>query len=294
MKKNSKNIMIILINCTLLLFCIIYSKEFYKEFISYSKLFLEKVFPSTMIILMISNILLDYQIINYIQIVFPKKASYIYLLIMSMISGFPSGSVLLKEMLEKKLITKEMANQMIKYASFPNPLFLLNISTIILNSKILSIKLLLSIILSNLLIYTKTPKRRKPIQVKKEQMNFTYSLKSAISKAINSIILIYGISIFFSLMAFFLTKIFSNNVYSYVFINGILDLTKGITSSSLLPNTTAKYYFILILNTLNPLAIHMQTKSILEDTSISYKNYLIGRITCTIYSCILSIIIILL
>ncbi|MBQ3307429.1 MAG: hypothetical protein IJG68_04475 [Bacilli bacterium] len=292
MKKNSKNITIILINCTLLVLCIIYSNQFFKEFIHYSNLFLEKVFPSTFTLLIISNILLDYQIIHYIQILFKNKSPYIYLLIMSMISGFPSGTIYIKEMLEKKIISKEMANQMIQYASFPNPLFLINISSIVLNSKILSIKLLFSIFISNILIFIKIPKENYIITNQIENINFTNSLKTSISKAINSIILIYGSSIFFSLIAFFLTKIISNNIYSYVLINGIFDLTKGITSSSILPNTTLKYYFILLLISLNPITIHMQTKSILEDTSISYKKYLTGRITSTILSFIISILII--
>ena len=62
-----------------------------------------------------------------------------------MLTGFPSGPKYVKDLLDKKLISKDYANYLIMFTHFPNPLFILgSVSTI---KGINTLKLLIIIIL---------------------------------------------------------------------------------------------------------------------------------------------------
>ena len=284
MKKNMKNILIIVILCMILGISFINSETIIQEFISYSLLFLQKLFPPSFLFFTISSLLIDYHLVEIIQKNFHIHSTYFYIFIMSLISGFPSGSIYIKEMLEKKQISIEEANQMIKYAHFPNPIFTLHMTSSLIHNQKIPIYLLLSILISNLIIFLITPKyktnNKKEIIFPKD---FSTSLKKAINHSINSIVIIYGISIIFSLISYLITShIHNKNIY--VLLSGLFDLTKGITTTALLQNDLTKAFYILLFITLGSLSIHMQTKSILQDTSIKYTSFLKGRIIGSIIS----------
>ena len=284
MKKNMKNILIIVILCLFLGISFINSETMIKEFIDYSLLFLQKLFPPSFLFFTISSLLIDYHLVEIIQKKFHIQSTYFYIFIMSLISGFPSGSILIKDMLEKRQINLEEANQMMKYAHFPNPIFTIHMTSSLIHNKTIPITLLLSIIISNLIILFIIPKNKtntnNDIIFPKD---FSLSLKNAITHSINSIIIIYGISIIFSLISYLITS-HIHNKNLYVLLSGLFDLTKGISTTALLNNDITKSFYILLFITMGSLSIHMQTKSILQDTSIKYSNFLKGRIVGSILS----------
>ena len=286
MKKNSKNATIYIL-LILLISYILNANLIIKSILNYTKLFITKLFPATFIIYIISSLLIDYGIINILS-KGKINGNILYVTLMSLISGFPSGAKYTKELLNKNLITVEEANYLITYTNFPNPIFVLGSISTILN-KTLAVKILISLIISNLIIaLILKPKEKTKKTNQKYIINpiFSISLANASLNALKTLVIIYSTSLFFYLIVVIITKYITFSPLNYVIINCLFDLTKGIFQTSIISNTFIKTIIILILLSFGNLSIHNQIKSIISDTSIKYNNYLLGRIIQTIFSLI--------
>ena len=282
MTKNIKRLLVLTLLFTLLILYIKESNLIIKEFLSYTNLFITKLLPSVFIIYILSDLLINYGIINLLNKI-TKYPTTIYIILISLISGFPSGPKTIKNLKEQNYISEEESNKLIKYTHFPNPIFVFStISLITKNIKIIYI----SIIISNLIILI----NNKPQSTNKlpniKEKDFTSVLSNSIINTLKIIILIYGTSIFFYLISVILIK-YLNTKKLYILINILFDLTKGIQTTSLINNQTLKDLIIILLLTISPLNINIQIKSILSDTNIKYINFIKGRVT----SCILTSII---
>ena len=273
MIKNIKRHLTLTLIFTLLILYIKDSNLIINEFLSYTNIFITKLFPSVFIIYILSDLLINYGIIKLLKKI-TKYPTTIYILLISLISGFPSGPKTIKDLNNKEFISEEESNKLIKFTHFPNPIFLF--STISLITKNISI-IYISIIISNLIILIiNKPKSNNKLPNIKEQ-DFTTTLSNSIIKTLKIIILIYGTSIFFYLISVIILK-YINNKDLYILINILFDLTKGITTTSLINNQTLKDLVIILLLTISPLNINIQIKSILSDTNIQYINFIKGRI----------------
>lgn len=294
MKKTYKSILILVTLITLLILYLINSNVIVNAIIDYSILFLTKLFPVSLLFFIFSTLLIDYGLIELIQYYLKINTSSLYVLLISAISGFPSGAKYTKELLEKNLIDENTANKIIMFSHFPNPLFILGSVYLVLKDKDICLKLLLAIIISNIIIYifSKDKKSTKNnIKKLKVPSNFSNVLSKAVTNAFNTLLLIYGTSLFFYLVATIITKYITLNTNSFIILNGFFDLTKGVFSTTLLNNLTLRAIYILIFISFGGLSIHMQVKSIITDTSIKYKYFFIGRIIGTILSLIIFILI---
>ena len=253
------------------------------EFLDYSKLFITKLLPVSFPFFILSTLLIEYGITNLI----PFASSSFYVFFLSLISGFPSGAKYTKDLFLKKQINEEEANQCLKFTHFPNPLFVLGTISSTLNDSLLAKKIYLAIFLSNFTLFLLSKKEKKvPLEKSNAKKDFSTALSSAITSSSKTILLIYGTSLFFYLLSIAFTKHLSFSCYLFVFVNGIFDLTKGIFSTTLLQDVTLRAYFILLFVSLGGISIHMQTKSILLDTPLSYRSFFKGRIIGTILSLI--------
>lgn len=289
MRKKYKSILILVTLFILLFVYLCNTNLVVNSVVDYTELFLTKFFPVSFIFFTISNLLINY---NYIQIIgklFKIKSNYIFVYILSLISGFPSGAYYIEELLEKELIDLDDANRMIMFCHFPNPLFVLNSVGLVTNKKSALI-ILLSVYISNLLILIVLNKKNNSINYKINiPKDFSLELKNCVIKSIKLIINIYGISIFFILMLSFIIKNIKNT-FLYVFMNGFFDLTKGVYSVLFIHNIFIRSMFVLLFISFGSISIQMQTKSILSDTGVKYKNYIIGRIIGFIISTIIFLI----
>lgn len=273
MTKNIKRLVVLTLLFTLLILYIKESNLIIKEFLSYTNLFITKLLPSVFIIYILSDLLINYGIINLLKKI-TKYPTTIYILLISLISGFPSGPKTIKNLKDQNYISEEDANKLIKSTHFPNPIFVF--STISLITKNIGI-IYISIIISNLIILLKTkPTSNNKLPSIKEK-DFTTTLSNSIIQTLKIIILIYGTSIFFYLISIIILNYF-NTKESYIIINTIFDLTKGIQTTSLITNQTLKDLVIILLLTISPLNINIQIKSILSDTNIKYINFIKGRL----------------
>lgn len=279
MKKNYQRLFIILFLSILLILYTINSPIIINSILSYTKLFITKLFPTNFIFFVISTILIEQGLIELLNTKFKLNSSIFYVTIMSILSGIPSGAKYTKDLLNKKVISNKTANYLITYTHFPNPMFILSAATSLTNNEI-AIKILIALILSNLLIAISLKPKEKEIYTISDSSpkDFASSLSKAIIDAIKVIVIIYGTSVFFYLITIIINKYLTLNTLNYIIINGIFDLTKGIFSTSLINNELTKSILIILFSAFGSLSIHIQIKSIISNTSIKYKNFLFGRI----------------
>lgn len=285
MRKKYKSILILV---TLLIFLILYlfhSNYIIQNSLDYSILFLTKLFPASFLFFVFSSLLIDYGIIETIEKIIGKSSSLLYVLLISMISGFPSGAIYTKELYEKEYINLKEANSYLLFSHFPNPLFIMGSVNMIIGNYIICLKIFISILLSNLIILTFSKKYHSNYK-KRFQLpdNFSQSLSQAITKSFSNLITIYGTSLFFYLISSIIIKLFPLHPFLYILLNGLFDLTKGVFSTSILDQTIYQAYFILFFISFGGISIHMQVKGILANSSLSYTYFLKGRIIGTIFS----------
>ena len=260
--------------------------------------------PSMLPFYIISDLLVNYGFIdvlaflfnNLIQKAFGLSGNASFVIFFSMITGFPSSAKYIKSLLDNKFISIEEANKLIRFTHFSNPLFIINvIGSVIIGNKNLGIFVLLSHYLSNFIIVF-CYRGEKIMSISNLESRKTKVLSEVLTKsfldAFNSLLIVLGSLITFQL----LTKI----VYCHLklsptislLIESILEITQGLfrlKTLSFSPNLKAIISTIII--SFGGLCIHMQVSSILSETKIKYKNYLMGRILQTILAPIILIII---
>lgn len=279
MKKTYQRLTIIIFLLVLLTLYTINSSLIIKSILEYTKLFITRLFPTNFIFFVLSTILIDQGLIELINNKLKLDGSVFYVTIMSILSGIPSGSKYTKDLLEKGIIEEKTANYLLSFTHFPNPMFVLSTVTTLINSKI-ALKILITLILSNLIIaFIFKPKKKEVYKTNSSISNdFSSSLAKAILDAIKVIIIIYGTSVFFYLITVIINKYLTLTVFSHVILNGFFDLTKGLFSTILISNELLRSLLIIIFFAFGSLSIHIQIKSIISNTSLKYKKFILGRI----------------
>ena len=278
-----KKRLILLFLILLLILIFLNSNYIIKNIIDYTYLFINNLFFYTFIIYVITSLLIEYDLLSILNPIH-------YINIMSLISGFPSGPKYIRDLYNKSIIDLDTCNYLIYYNHYPNPLFVIgSISSII--SRKYSIYILLSIYISNFIISRIYKNNNISISNNNYISNnsFSYNLTNSIYNSIKTIIIIYGTSIISVIIGLLITKYFYINSIIYSITFGIFDLTKGIFSTTLIHNKRISSILILLFISFGSISIHLQTKQILSDTDISYKNYLKGRFYSTFISIIIFI-----
>lgn len=280
MKKiKTPNIILVVLICLTILY-LSNSILITKQILVYTKLFIEKLFPASFLFFTLSTLLIEYNVIEMLTKLIHKNGATLYVTLMSLISGFPSGSIYTTQLLKKERITEKTANYLIKFTHFPNPVFILGPVSLLFPNKSYTYKILISIIVANFIIALFT--RGKTKEIMKYSSETTPSFSKTLTKAtlysLKTIILIYGTSLFLYLIVTIINHYYKLPLISYVLLNGIFDLTNGVFLTSLITNPVTRGIIIIIFFCFGGLSVHMQTKSIIADTQIKYKNFLIGRL----------------
>lgn len=289
MKSNFKRYFKVIIIILLLILSLKDTSYLTRNIKVYTNIFINNFYPSALIFYLLSSIIIEYQVIEEIIKLLKVNITKIYIIIISIITGTPGSTKILKEMFDKKIISEKNANELIMYTHFPNPLFVLTTVSIIVNSKKISHLILISIILSNIiigLIMSKKKKINNNINISINNKNtFSKVLEISIFKTIKLIVLIYGISIFFYLISVLFSHYLNLNIYLDTIISGLFDLTNGVLKTVIIKDIKIRSLLIIIFISLAPISIHFQVKSIIDNSKILYRNFLLGRI----FQCIISL-----
>lgn len=261
------------------------------------------IFPSLFPFFVIGNILISLgfpQLIgellkNVMYRLFKINGSGSFVIILSILSGFPSSAKYTKELLLNDEINDEEATKLLTFTHFSNPLFILGtLSIMFLNNKEIGIPILISHYIGNLFVgliyrnYYISRKDNTRISIKQalKKMNkgrvnksFGEILSSSIIGSINTLLLILGTVTIFLV----LTTLINNNInidaYYKTLINGLFEMTQGLKYLSMLKIPLYKQALIAVFFlSFGGLSVHMQVLSIISDTKIKYFPYFLSRV----------------
>lgn len=260
------------------------------------------LFPSLIPFLLLSNIIINYNLTDEISNIFKFIAVKIFklnkncsfVLFMSIISGAPSNSKYLKDLYDNNLIDNNDINKCLTFCHFTNPIFVIN--TIGLNffsNKKIGIIILISQILSSFVIglFCRNMKSSKT-NIKKTNIDnkFINVLNNSIINTANSLLLILGIITFCLIITSIIDSVFYIN-NDYKFIYGLLEITQGLKYLSISNlNITIKIIIASFIISFGGICIHMQVFSILDNKKIRYLPYLFSRLIHASISSIITIV----
>lgn len=252
-----------------------------KSTLDATTIWLNKVFPYLFIMIIIQDLLINLNFSSFF------KNTAIYIFIMSLLSGTPSGTYIISKLKEQNIITKEYANTCLIFTFFANPLFLYSILNSIFLSKLTTIRLMLILYLTNLILYF-IYKKDLPSNGKSINTN-EINLSSSIKTSINTTITVLGVITFYLILSNIIITEF-NIIYPFnIFFKGFLEMTQGLAS---LINANIKFKEIIsmIFISFGGFSIHTQVSCILNEADLSYKYFFKGRIIQTILVVFLTII----
>ena len=204
-----------------------------------------------------------------------KKEAFIILL--SMLSGYPNNIKLLKE----------KDNEYLNYASnYVNPIFILTVvSKIYIKNIKIGIIILISHILSNIiLLYILRNKYNKEDYKNSNNLNLSYTLNNTVTTLKIILTNLLFISIFITLLKIILPF---NNIIKSLLI-GLTEFSRGIYEVSLLNiSIYLKGLLITIIITFQSISIHFQIISI--NSKIKYIKFLLYRLLNVLISSIIYI-----
>ena len=290
-----------------LLYQIIEKKSLVFNSINYSlNIWVKNLVPTLFPFFVISDILIHYRFTDYIPMLFKRICKYLFnitdnmitILLLSIISGFPSNARNTRTLYDNGEINLDEANHILLFSHFSNPLFILTtVAIFFFNNEKIGFVLLFSHYLSNILlgIIFRSYFKHDNNTLKNNKNNKLFIgniLILAIKRSIDTILLICGIVTIFLLLSSIINNVFSFSLYNSMLVKGILEITIGIEAlSSLNISLTYKAVIASCFLAFGGLSVHMQVMSQLVDTKINYKYFFIGRLYQTILSGLITYII---
>ena len=274
----------------------------YSTIIYALNMWVNKLIPALFPFFIISDILINYNITLYIPKIIKKFCKWLWgitdnmltILILSLISGFPSNARNTRTLYDKKLISLEEANHILIFSHFSNPIFILiTVGLFFLGNELIGIIILISHYISNFILGVFYRNKfnhvnKLEISINKNQ-NFGGVLISSIRKSIDTILLICGIVCIFFMLSGIICELFNFNIYNSMLIKGLFEITIGIEALSKI-NILLRYKAVIASCFLafGGLSVHMQVISQITDTDINYGYFFLGRIQQLIISGILT------
>ncbi len=271
--------------------------------ISSINLFKNKLFPSIFPFFVLASLLLELgladKISHKLDFIFKRlfhiEGNSAFIILVSIISGFPSGSKYIAIAYKEKCIDKNTANYLLTFTHFANPLFVLGTCGLILNDLSLAYKILIIQILANIILGI-ILRPKKIISSKRNYKNHNSSFLEALPKSINDaiklLLFMLGSITFFMFLSKLITSFLSLNAFFETFITGILDMTSGISLVSTL-NISNYLNGLIILSfiTFGSFSVHLQVLNNIKEEDLEYKYFFIGRIIETAIALLLYILI---
>ena len=312
MKKTLYSIFILFILTLTLINIFDHSTDINNVILTSFDLFAKAIFPSLFPMFIISNILINIGIPNFLgnlfqnlfNKLFKTKGITSFIFFMSLITGFPSSSKYINDLIDKNLINEDDANKILTFTFFANPLFIVNtVGIIFLNNKPIGYLILLSLIISNIIIglifrnYNKTNElnNNKKIKTILKELNKDISttnifktILNAITDSLNTLVFIFGIITFFLIITNLINNHLNINPITNTLITGFLEMTSGIKNLSNQDlNITIKAILSVAFISFGGLSVHAQIMNILKEKKVKYLPFLLSRILHVIISVII-------
>lgn len=252
----------------------------------------KNLIPSLLPMFLISDLLIQYGLVEIVGRFFEKPMAFLFgtgqygafVFLLSILSGCPGNAKYIDQLLKDQYITEDEANQLLVFTHFTNPLFILGTVALLLKDARVAFLILLIHYGTNLLlgIFLKPKKKVNIVSKNRERIlprSFGSSLTKAIQNSIQTILLVLGVIVTFSILSELAVTIVPISDFGKSILYGIFEITKGIKAVTLLEiPLKMKAIIITFFLSFGGISIHMQVKSILNDYSISYFSYLKARL----------------
>ena len=322
MKTKIFDSIIVLIAIFVLIELLIKKSLIYSSIMYALNLWVNNLIPSLFPFFIISDILINYNITKYIPKIIRHFCKYLFnitdnmlsILLLSMISGFPSNARNTRSLYDKGLITIDEANHILIFSHFANPIFILTtIAVFFLHNEDIGIIILISHYISNFILGILF--RNKFIHNSNNANNniilnndFGNIFISSVKRAIDTILMICGIVVVFLMLSTIVVDTFNFNTYNEMLIKGFMNNTKVICSvvvtqedtgwfiatdvatgvasqgktyeealSNLNINLCYKAVITSCILAFGGISVHMQVLSQITGTKIKYIYFFIGR-----------------
>ena len=305
MKEKIFNSFVIIVSLFVLSQLLIKKYIIYSSIIYALNLWVKTLVPALFPFFIISDILINYNITSYIpkfiknfcKLIFNISDNMLTILLLSMVSGFPSNARNTRILYDNGDISIDEANHILIFSHFANPVFiLLTIVGFFSNNQKLGIILLISHYGANFIlgICFRNKFKHNAISKFKEinNDNFGKIFIFSIKKAIDTILMICGIIVVFSMLSAIIVNTFSFNDYNEMIIKGFSEITIGLQALS---NLSIKLIYKAVIASsilsFGGISIHVQVLSQIVNTKINYIYFFIGRMYQMIISGIMTYII---
>ena len=284
MHKKLLNILSIIFTCLIAILAFINYNNLPNLVVTISIVFVKNVFPFLFIMTLINNILIYLNIPYYIYKVFHNK--YLYVFLLSIMSGAPGNAIIIKEMLEKGFIDIKDANNLLAFTNFNNPLFIYFYLNKIFSNNIVIIKIFIIYYVLNIIIFIFYNKKQNKSYFINDSKNekLINILPNTINKTISAMVNIYATIVLFYIISNMLIP--SNTVFK-----GLIEITQGLIAlSNLNLSLKIKELLTLVILIFGGLSIHIQVANVLNDYNIDYKNFYLAKIIMIVLSILLCLI----
>lgn len=303
MKKILSNVLLLLIMILISVEVLIESADVLESVKFSFNIWENSIFPSLFPFFVIGNILIDLGfpkllgtlLKDVMYKLFKINGTGAFIIILSILSGFPSSAKYTKELYLNGEINDKEATKLLTFTHFSNPLFILGtLSITFLNNKEIGICILISHYIGNLFIglifrnYYISKKDTTKVSLKnaiismnssRTDKSFGQMLSNAITSSISTLLLILGTVTIFLVLTTLINNNLSVSLYYKTIINGIFEMTQGLKYLSMLKIPLYKQALISVFFiSFGGLSVHMQVLSIISDTKIKYFPYFISRI----------------
>lgn len=282
----------------------ILNRELVFDSVAFSlNIWVKNVAPSLFPFFVLTDILISYNFvkylpkwfINFFSNLFNIKKEAVLVFFLSIISGFPSNAKNARKLYDMKILNKDEASHLLMFTHFSNPLFILGtVAIYFLNNKNLGIIILLAHYFSNFvvgIIFRNNNFNIKNVNsyIYNDNLYFGEVFVTAIKSAIDTILLICGTLTCFLIVSSIIVNRFDLSVSNEIIVKSILEITIGLKEISMC-NISDLYLVMLasFILSFGGLSVHMQVKSQLVGTDISYKPFFVGRIYQALISVVLA------
>lgn len=304
MKKIIINLLYIILVCIICVEVLINSKVVIESVKFSFIIWQNNIFPSLFPFFIIGNVLISlglpqivgelFKNVTYKLFKINKNGSFI--IILSMLSGFPSSAKYIKEMHINGDLNEKEAIKLLTFSHFSNPLFILGTVSLFIKDYKMCIPILISHYIGNLFVglifrnyyvskYDDKSNIKNSIKSIKNNKSFGKILSNSISNGINTLLLILGTISVFLIITSLINNIFNLSGINKIIINGLFEMTQGLKYLETINlSVNLKGLLAVIILSFGGLSVHMQVITIISNTKIKYFPYFIGRILHTIIS----------
>ena len=282
MIKRKKDAVLIVIVFTLELIILINPNVLINSTKDALNLFINKLFISLFPFFVLNKILINYNLQGYLSKL--NINSFLTIIMLSMISGMPSNAEYIKDALDNKIINIEDAQKLLLISFFPSPVFVITVVGYIHFKSIkIGIILLLIIYISNLILglMFKTKNNNYTLN-RNNNLKFMTILKKSIHSSMESLLIILGNIIMFSILLGILNNYLNLSNIQNGILASFLELSNAIKKVSYITNFNIKFSLTLFALSFSGLSVFSQASSILSEYNINFKKIILYKLLMSI------------